>query len=211
MMASALIERELDRARLPLRTGALVAVVGPSGAGKDTLIDGARAYFTDADDILFVRRVVTRPAGDGGEAHRSMDPGEFDAARQAGAFALSWEAHGLKYGLPVVLDAHLASGHVAVVNGSRAALPLFAERYRNLTVVNVTARPDILARRLAARGRESEEAILARLGRSERQDFAPLMRDAATIDNSGEVAAGVERLVEQIRKAMAFAAVAGSL
>lgn len=211
MMASALIERELERARLPLRTGALVAVVGPSGAGKDTLIDGARAHFTEADDVMFVRRAVTRPAGNDGEAHRSMDRAEFDAAREDGAFALSWRAHGLNYGIPIALDAHLARGHVAVVNGSRAALPLFSERYTNLIVVNVTARPDILARRLAARGRESEQAILARLGRSERQDFAPLTRDAVTIDNSGDVATGVARLVEQIRKAVAFAAVAGSL
>lgn len=211
MMASALIERELDRAPLPLRSGALVAVVGPSGAGKDTLIDGARDAFTAADEILFVQRVVTRPAEDGGEAHRAMGRCEFEAASAAGAFALAWEAHGLKYGIPVALDAHLASGHVAVVNGSRAALPLFAARYRNLVVVNVTARPDILARRLAARGREGERAILARLRRSERPEFGPLMKDAVAIDNSGEVEAGIGLLVEQIRKAVAFAAVADAL
>lgn len=211
MMASALIERELDRPGLPLRSGALVAVVGPSGAGKDTLIAGARKCFTEADEILFVRRVVTRPPEKGGEPYLSMGAAEFESAREAGAFALSWEAHGLKYGIPVALDSHLARGHVAVVNGSRAALPFFAARYRNLAVVNVTARPEILAHRLAARGRESEQAILARLRRSERADFAPLMKDAVTIDNSGAVEVGVATFVEQIRKAVAFAAVADSL
>lgn len=211
MMASALIERELDRAPLPLRSGALVAVVGPSGAGKDTLIDGARDAFTAADDIMFVQRVVTRPTEAGGEAHRAMGCREFEAASAAGAFALAWEAHGLQYGIPVALDAHLADGHVAVVNGSRAALPLFAARYRNLVVVNVTARPDILARRLAVRGREGEQAILARLRRSQRPEFGSLMKDAVTIDNSGEIETGIGLLVEQIRKAVAFAAVAGSL
>src|SRR5919204_601947 len=42
--------------------GKLVLVVGPSGAGKDTLLGLARAACADDKNIVFARRVVTREA-----------------------------------------------------------------------------------------------------------------------------------------------------
>ena len=43
MMVSASVERELP-ARFPIRDGVFVAVVGPSGAGKDTVIGYAGRF-----------------------------------------------------------------------------------------------------------------------------------------------------------------------
>ena len=44
--------------------GAVFAVVGPSGAGKDTLIEAARQA---RPDLVIVRRFITRPESAGGE------------------------------------------------------------------------------------------------------------------------------------------------
>ena len=78
--------------------GGFVLVVGPSGAGKDTVIAGARAALEGEPRLLFPRRVVTRLASEW-EAHDSLDEAGFRRAEAAGAFAQSWRAHGLCYGI----------------------------------------------------------------------------------------------------------------
>ena len=144
----------------------LVLVVGPSGAGKDTLLDAARQALADDPRFSFVRRVITRPADAGGEAHESVTEEHF-AARD---FALQWQAHGLRYGIPA--DA-IKAGAVAVANVSRTVIADAARRFP-VRVIEVTAPPDILAARLASRGREDAADVATRLarqrGHAERRD-----------------------------------------
>ncbi len=92
----------------------IFAVVGPSGAGKDTLIAGAVAA---RPDLRLVRRVITRPTEAGGEPFDGVTEAEFLSRLDAGAFALHWQAHGLHYGIPA--DQLAGPGDV-VFNGSRA-------------------------------------------------------------------------------------------
>lgn len=207
-MVSALIERELTSAAFPLRGGVFIAVVGPSGAGKDTIIDYARERLDDDSGIEFVRRVITRPSDAGSEDHDTLADAAFDEAEKHGAFALSWPAHGLKYGLPASVDRTIADGRVAIANLSRGALVALRQRYANVAVVEITARPDILAERLSARGRESRGEVLARLART-----APVDRrdDVITIDNSGARDEAGERFLEIVRKAIAHADLDGSV
>ena len=96
--------------------GCFVAVVGPSGAGKDTLINFARERLAGDARFVFARRVVTRPADAGSEVHDSFGAAEFDAALAAGAFGLNWSAHGLRYGLPIGLDDDIAAGRTVIAN-----------------------------------------------------------------------------------------------
>ncbi len=171
--------------------GLFVAVVGPSGAGKDALIRGLSARLGEADGVFAVRRVVTRRA-DAFEDHDTLDESEFLLARARGRFALSWAAHGLYYGVPSEVDARIASGCAVVCNVSRAVVPDVRARYVRSLVVLVTARPETLAARLAARGREGKEARRARLERA----FAPeaALEPDATIDNDGALDEAVARL-----------------
>ncbi|QRZ14583.1 phosphonate metabolism protein/1,5-bisphosphokinase (PRPP-forming) PhnN (plasmid) [Paracoccus methylovorus] len=138
----------------------LVAVVGPSGAGKDTLMALACRV---RPEIRAARRVITRPGDAGGEDFEGVDEAEFAARQQAGGFALHWRAHGLGYGIPT---SALAGEGTVLFNASRAVLAQAQARFPDLTVVLVTAPSEVLARRLASRARESGDDQAARLARA---------------------------------------------
>ena len=187
-------EEEIAQARpLPVDAGTMVVVVGPSGAGKDSVMSYAARHFADEPRLGFVRRVITRPPDAGGEAHEAIDAAGFHARAVAGDFAVSWDAHGLSYGIPRETFDQLAGGITLVANGSRSALPAFAEAYGRLKVVLITARADILAARLAARGRESGEAIARRLDRAVPEIV--VAADTVVIDNSGALEEAGDALV----------------
>ncbi|MFG1285742.1 phosphonate metabolism protein/1,5-bisphosphokinase (PRPP-forming) PhnN [Xanthobacter versatilis] len=172
-----------------LGPGTLLLVVGPSGAGKDTLIDIARARFADNARVLFARRLVTRPAG-AGEAHGTLSEAEFEALRGEGQFPLFWRAHGLCYALGPEVAQAIAEGGVVVANGSRATLPEARARFQRVRVVEVTAPVAVRAGRLVARGREDVADIEERLSRAPEVDVAPDL----VIDNVGTPADGGQRL-----------------
>ena len=150
-----------------LRPGRLVYVIGPSGAGKDSIIAYARGRLgaTEAAPV-FARRHITRPAGSGGEDHIPIAPEEFARASAAGRFALHWRGNGHGYGIGGEIDDWLAGGRHVVVNGSRAHLDAAAGRYAALLPVLIEIDPAVLRQRLAARGRETTEEIEARIARA---------------------------------------------
>ena len=181
--------------------GAMVVVVGPSGAGKDSVMAYAARHFAGESRIAFVRRVITRPADAGGEAHEAIDAAGFCMRAAEGAFAISWEAHGLSYGIPRETLDRLADGMTLIANGSRSALADFADAYPRLKVVLITARPDVLAARLAARGRESIEAIARRLERTVPEIV--VAADTVVIDNSGPLEEAGEAFVRLLVSTLA--------
>lgn len=173
-------------------------VIGPSGVGKDTLISGARKALDGDKRFSFVRRLVTRPTDVDLEDHVSMDRQEFADARDAGRFALTWQAHNLDYALPIGVDTDLALGRVVVANISRHAVPAAISKYPLCRVVQVSAEISLRASRLARRGRENQDQIVARLAR----EGAALPADVTpiVIDNSSSVAIGVTAFVMALRQ-----------
>ncbi len=169
----------------------LVLVVGPSGAGKDALIGAAQGMLGGDPSVRFVRRVITRPAEAGGEDHEAVTAAEF-AARD---FALQWQAHGLRYGIPADLVSDLACGVTVVANVSRGVIAQAAARFPT-RVIEVTAPPDVLATRLAARGRENARDIAERLARHVAlPEGVPVRR----VMNDGTLADGVARFLAALR------------
>lgn len=170
------------------RPGVFIAVVGPSGAGKDSLIRGVAQRTQGDREIVIVRRVVTRPS-DAHEDHEPMTKEAFAAAERAGLFALAWDAHGLRYGVPASVDAEIARGAIAICNLSRAAVGVARGRYALTRVALVTASDETLAARLAMRGRETPDVLRARLQRA--GELASATTPDLTIVNDGPLSEAV--------------------
>ena len=179
----------------PIGPGRLVVVAGPSGAGKDTLLRFARTLFRGDPSIVFPRRAITRePSAD--EDHEALSEADFAAAVAAGGFAFWWGAHGLSYAVGATMDDDIRAGKTVVCNVSRTVISELRCRYANVRVVLVTAPLEVLAARLAARGRATDGALATRLtrGASAQSDLAP----DVVIENVGDLQDGGEMLIAAI-------------
>jgi ribose 1,5-bisphosphokinase len=154
-----------DQRLATIRPGRLVLVVGPSGAGKDTLLGLARAACAEDGNVVFPRRVVTREAS----PFEDNEQVSLDAFRQAigrGDFAVHWEAHGHCYALPRAIDDDIRAGRTVVANVSRTVVDAIRRAYLDVVVVSITAPPEILAERVATRARSSDGLVVDRLNRA---------------------------------------------
>ncbi|MGU9982361.1 phosphonate metabolism protein/1,5-bisphosphokinase (PRPP-forming) PhnN [Phreatobacter sp. HK31-P] len=174
----------------PIGPGRLVLVVGPSGAGKDTLIAAVRQRLAGDEAFLFPRRIVTRPPSSA-EDNIEADEATFRTIAAAGGLALSWTAHSHHYGIPAVIDHALYGGRTAVCNVSREVVAAARQRYANVTVVEITAPPDVLKSRVAARSRPSDGDSAARV---ERRITHPVDPDVVIV-NDGPVEPAAARLL----------------
>lgn len=180
----------------PIGGGAFIAVVGPSGAGKDSVMRFARKALAAEPRVHFIRRVITRSHDEVGEDHQPADEATFEMMRNAGRFALHWQAHGNGYGIPVEADTMVAEGHVVIANLSRTVLADLPRRYHRPLVVEITAAPEILARRIAARGREGEAEIAKRLARKAAAEPFPgtiVIENGGRLEDSGRAFADLIR------------------
>ena len=173
--------------------GRLVLVVGPSGAGKDTLLGLAQAACIEDSEIVFPRRVVTRESS-AAEDNVAVSPDKFREALAHGDFAVHWEAHGHSYALPLEINDDIRAGRTVVANVSRMVVGALRGAYARVVVVAITAPPEVLAERLAARARRSDGNIGERLSRSVDDAQADV-----TIVNAGSAEYHSRQLVRVIR------------
>jgi ribose 1,5-bisphosphokinase len=177
--------------------GRLIYLMGPSGSGKDSLIEAARELLR-ALNCNVMRRVITRSAESVGEDAIEVSREEFERRRSQGDFALSWQANGLDYGIPTRMDQWLKDGRDVLINGSRGHLAEALQRYPTLLPVLLTVKDEVLRERLLRRGRESPAEIEARLRRNalfaadDSIDGTQIHR----LDNSGDLAVTVANLLK---------------
>ncbi len=177
---------------MPGRLGHLVLVVGPSGAGKDSVINAVKKRFTGDPKFIFPRRVVTRNVVVATEDHDSLTELAFAEAVNNKAFALWWHAHNNSYGIPASIEDDLRSGHTVIFNCSRDIIAEAAERFLKLTVVEITAPREVLVERIVARGRETREHAMLRVSREVRP-FPPQVA-VVRIENTGPLHDAVEQI-----------------
>ena len=167
-------------------SGSWIFVCGPSGAGKDSVISLAQQIISERKDIVFARRMVTRPAQIGSD-HDPVTESEFQALVQAGELRWHWQAHGFYYGIAQHYAAVVQAGRMVVINGSRAhvqALPPSPD----MRLIQITAGSDQLAHRLSQRGRDTASAITERMTRNTR--FKGLQVDYLIVNDRDLATAG---------------------
>lgn len=176
-----------------MQRGTLFLVAGPSGAGKDTLLDAARRHFRHDPRYVFPRRLITRAADAGGEDHITLSPAAFAARKADGKLLLDWTAHGLSYGIDGSAADALAGGRHVVVNVSRSVLPEARKRYPPVRILSVEVPPAVLRRRLRQRGRESAADLEERLRRA--SSFTVAGDDVTVIRNGGDLETAAAQFV----------------
>jgi len=180
--------------------GALILVVGPSGVGKDTLVDGAKAVVAPSKRFFFPARVITRPSDAGGEEHIATTETDFQARESSGDFLLSWRAHGLCYGIDKdAAEAARRHGQAVVVNVSRGVLDCARNRLQPVRIISVTASSDTIRARLEARGREDTADIEARIARASAYDVSG--GDVIQVQNDRSSEDGIAHMVEALEAA----------
>jgi ribose 1,5-bisphosphokinase len=173
--------------------------MGPSGAGKDSVLRAARAALVPGERIAFAHRYITRPPDAGNENHVALSAAEFEARRAAGLFAFDWTAHGFRYAVGVEIGLWQKAGFVVVVSGSREHYAALRPRPTDLIPVLITASEDTLRRRLRTRGRDDAAAIGERLDRATQHevDDPALVK----IDNSDALEIAAQRFLDTVRQA----------
>ena len=186
----------------PLVDAPLFYVMGPSGAGKDSVLARARALLSADASTVFAHRYITRPPETSGENHVALSEAEFALRRAHGLFAFHWQAHGNHYGIGREIHAWRKAGLSVVVSGSREHFLNVAGVDPDTYPVLITAPAERLRERLAARGREDAAGAGRRLERSDAYDVHdPRL---ITISNDGpldEAAAALVRAIATSRSA----------
>lgn len=177
-----------------MTSGWLIAVVGPSGVGKDSVMLGLHQA---VPSMHLVRRVITRAPNLEGEDYEAVSVDDFQLMADAGAFAVHWGAHGLYYGIPKSVHETLATGRDCLVNFSRKALSHGAAEFDRFVVLNLTAQPQTLARRLAERGRETSDEIERRLAEADKP--LPGGLDVITVSNDGPLSETVASVLTKLQ------------
>lgn len=177
------------------RRGRLFYIMGPSGAGKDTLLRGCRERTAEVPGLLVAHRYITRTPDGGTEHHVWLSDAEFEQRVNLGAFAMHWSANGFRYGIGREIDLWLAGGSPVLVNGSRGYLDAARARYGSTLIpVLITVDPDRLQRRLLLRGRESPQDIEARIRRA-RTLAQQLPTDCLVVENNDSAEEAISRLL----------------
>lgn len=174
----------------------LYYVIGPSGAGKDSVLEWLRLHLPAGCPVMIAHRYITRMAHAGGENHVALSATEFALRRQAGLFCLDWKSHGLHYGVGLEVRHWLDAGFVVVLNGSREYLEQASRRVPELVPVVLSVAPEVLRARLLARSRETPQQIEQRLQRA--AEFSVSHPRALFIDNNGALEAAGERFLQRL-------------
>lgn len=146
-------------------TGKVVILSGPSGVGKDTVIDAWKEANPNVERVVAYTTRKPRPGEEDGIAYHFVSREEFDRKAANGDFLEFKEVHGNGYATPLTdLRQMLEQGKVAIlkidVQGALTAMDVLPEA---VTVFLMPPSTDELRRRMHQRGTEDATAMETRL------------------------------------------------
>ncbi|MFX1498545.1 MAG: phosphonate metabolism protein/1,5-bisphosphokinase (PRPP-forming) PhnN [Promethearchaeota archaeon] len=178
--------------------GTLFLVVGNSGSGKDSIIQGALERYPSQRNKLYApKRYITRPPSET-EDNISVSPEEFKTLSQQGKFALEWHIYGLDYGVPIEIDELLKKGHSVAINVSREIVPSAREIYKNIKVIFIEVPLEITLERLKGRARETGKRLNERIERARNNQH--YHEADSIINNTGKLNDAIDKFLNYIIK-----------
>ncbi len=176
----------------------IIYIMGPSGSGKDSVINGLRER--NLSDCQIAHRYITRPWQSGGENHVELSLAEFEQRKALGFFAFDWSANHHHYGVGKEIINWLEAGQNVVLNGSRSYLPDAMALYPNQVIpVLIDVSQEQLRERLERRDRESQSEIEQRIERHN-QLRGNVDSSYQVIENNSTIDDAVDQLVDIINK-----------
>ncbi|MBD3195942.1 MAG: phosphonate metabolism protein/1,5-bisphosphokinase (PRPP-forming) PhnN [Candidatus Lokiarchaeota archaeon] len=176
--------------------GVLFLIVGNSGSGKDSIIEGVIKQFPEEPKAIYnPRRYITRPPSDT-EENIPIKPDEFRRMQEKNKFAITWHIYGLDYAIPKEMDEFLKNGHPVIVNVSRTIIEQARKVYKNLKVIFIQVPFEITVERIKERGRENKEGLKERIERAKTHQLFP--GADCIVDNSGELQDAIDQCLTYI-------------
>ena len=178
----------------------VVVVSGPSGAGKDTVIQAALAH---DDSLATVATVKTRPPRPGeidGVHQIFLSEEEFDEWIAADRFLEHAQVYAHRSGVPrEAVEELLAAGRTVILRTDVQGAATLKERLTDPLLVFVTAPIDALARRMRARAGDSDAEIAERLRYAEIEAAEAEWFDVVIVNDDDRQQQAADALLRAIR------------
>lgn len=186
------------KAAATTQRGRLFYMVGPSGVGKDSLLQWLQQHLGDNTRTVFARRAITREPHPC-ELHEAIDTDTFWEQVCHGEFLMFWQANGACYGVRREIEADMRAGRDVIVNGSRAYAPCVQQAFPQAQIIWITADPETISRRLIARQRETGAALIERVSKAT-MNTPPADKNVIAIDNSGALDIAGAKLLSLLQR-----------
>lgn len=175
--------------------GRLVILSGPSGVGKDTVIDAWRARDPRVQRVVAYTTRTPRTGEVDGVDYRFVSREEFDRLAASGAFLEHKEVHGNGYATPAAeVERLLAEGKIAVLKiDVQGAAEVRRLRTDALSIFILPPSEEELEKRIRARATEGAEAIRRRMENARAEMAEALSYDVRVVND--DVARCVDALV----------------
>lgn len=179
-------------------SGRLVILSGPSGVGKDTVIDAWKKVNPNVQRVVAYTTRAPREGEIDGRDYHFVSVAAFQELAEEGAFLEHKEVHGNYYATPLRdMQAMLDEGKIAILKiDVQGALTAMALRPDAVTTFLLPPSWEVLEQRIRGRGTDDAATIAKRLVNArEEMEFADRYQHQIVNDDLDKVVTELEAVV----------------